>query len=112
LYWKGIAKRQKGGKVRKNILKRQGAQGGILHKPENVTLSKQIITKNPEGQPISLDFTGRQRMEANVAQPTDCHAGRAGKHTKRVSRNNQAIEKQCALSKRIKTMDQKIENQD
>jgi len=32
---KDIAKSQKGGNIGKDILKRQGAQGGILLKPEN-----------------------------------------------------------------------------
>jgi len=46
LYWKGIDKQQKGGKIGKDILTRQGAQGGIIHMQQHYELTPKTIKTN------------------------------------------------------------------
>jgi len=46
LYWKGIEKCQKGGKIGKDTLTGQAAQGGITHTQTHFELKPKMVTSN------------------------------------------------------------------
>jgi len=105
-------KKTKMGKIGKDILNQRGAQGGIIHKQENVNLSKKIITNyiqkaNQYLQIVQADKEQRQKL------PIDCPPRQSRKHKKVYLEMAPTSNREATSSKQknqIRT--QKINNQD
>jgi len=73
--------------VGKELLKRRGAKGGILHQVENLEIDLPRLKKCTLCQATPTQATSKQGMQTNVAKPTDSSTSGSRKSTKKAYGN-------------------------